>query len=161
MINKNKVEKYDKSHRIVLFQTNKKGECVPQITSPEIANEMVDTLYEERADNWKNNKEELNKGNISPVCLFFRYHNMNIKDVASRMQISPSKVKKHLTMKGFMKLDLITLKKYASIFDASIGDFFQFIHIQDNIEIAVNNSKNKITQDIYISLNKKNKRGKK
>jgi hypothetical protein len=155
MISKNKIEKYDKSHRIVLFQTNKKGECVPQITSPEIANEMVDTLYEERADNWKKNKEELNIGNISPVCLFFRYHNMNIKDVASRMQISPSKVKKHLTMKGFMKLDLITLKKYALIFDISIGDFFQFIHIDDNVDVKVTKNCDKTIQDIIISIKKK------
>ena len=160
MIRKNKIEKYDKSHRIVLFQTNKKGECVPQITSPEIANEMVDTLYEERADNWKKNKEELNTGNISPICLFFRYHNMNVKDVASRLQTSPSKVKKHLTMKGFMKLDLITLKKYASIFDISIGDFFQFIHIDNNVDVKVTKKCDKIIQDIMISIKKeKSKKG--
>ena len=152
MISKNKIEKYDKSHRIVLFQTNKKGECVPQITSPEIANELVDSLYEERADNWKRNKEELDSGDISPVCLFFRYHNMNIKDVASRLQTSPSKVKKHLTMKGFMKLDLNTLKKYASIFDISIGDFFQFIHIDDNVSVNVKKNKDRIIQDIIISI---------
>ena len=157
MISKNKIEKYDKSHRIVLFQTNKKGECVPQITSPEIANEMVDTLYEERADNWKRNKEELDTGDISPICLFFRYHNMNIKDVASRMQTSPSKVKKHLTMKGFMKLDLFTLKKYASIFDISIGDFFQFIHIDDSIDVKAIKNKDRIIQDIIISAKKKKK----
>ena len=155
MISKNKIEKYDKSHRIVLFQTNKKGECIPQITSPEIAFELIDSLYEEKVDNWKRNKEELNAGDISPICLFFRYHNMNIKDVASRLQTSPSKVKKHLTMKGFMKLDLITLKKYASVFDISIGDFFQFIHIDDNIDVKVTKHNDKIIQDIIISVKKK------
>ena len=80
---------------------------------------------------------------------------MNIKDVASRLQTSPSKVKKHLTMKGFMKLDLNTLKKYASIFDISIGDFFQFIHIDDNVSVNVKKNKDRIIQDIIISINKK------
>ena len=154
MISKNKIEKYDRSHRIVLFQTDEKGKCVPKITAPEIANEMLDSLYEERADNWKRNKEELISGKISPICLFFKYHNMNIKDVALRLQTSPSKVKKHLTMKGFMKIDINTLKKYASIFDISIGDFFQFIHIDDNIKVDVKRNKNRILQDIIISTKK-------
>jgi hypothetical protein len=154
MISKNKIEKYDKSHRIVLFQTNSKGECKPIITNPEIANEMVDSFYEERAAAWDKWKEELLSGEISPICLFYKYHNMNLKDLASRLKTSVSKVKKHLTMSGFLKLDLVTLEKYAAIFDISLGDFFQFIHIDDKIKVDVKNSKGRIIQDIFISVKK-------
>ena len=154
MISKNKIEKYDKSHRIVLFQTNDKGECKPIITSPEIADEMVNSFYEERAATWDKFKEELLSKDISPIYLFFKYHNMNIKDLASRLQSSISKVKKHLTMNGFLKLDVITLQKYAAIFDISVGDFFQYIHIDDRIEVDVKNNKDRLIQDIFISAKK-------
>ena len=79
---------------------------------------------------------------------------MNIKDLASRLQSSTSKVKKHLTMNGFLKLDIITLQKYSAIFDISVGDFFQFIHIDDKIEVDVKNNKDRLIQDIFISAKK-------
>ncbi len=151
MISKNKIEKYDKSYRIVLFQTNDKGECKPIMTVPEMARDMVDTFYEERAELWDKYKEELLSGIISPICLFFKYHNMKIKDVASRLKTSVSKVKKHLTMDGFLKLDINTLEKYAAVFDISVGDFFQFIHIDDKINVEVKKNKGRIIQDILIS----------
>lgn len=154
MISKNKIEKYDKSHRIVLFQTNDKGECKPIITAPEIAGEMVDSFYEERAATWDKWKEELISKDISPICLFFKYHNMNIKDLASRLKSSVSKVNKHMTMDGFLKLDINTLQKYAAVFDISVGDFFQYIHIDDKVEVDVKNNKGRLIQDIFISVKK-------
>lgn len=151
MISKNKTEKYDKSHRIVLFQTNDKGECKPIITAPEIAGEMVNSFYEERAATWDKCKEELLSEDVSPIYLFFKYHNMNIKDLASRLKTSIPKVKRHLTMNGFLKLDIITLQKYAAVFDISVGDFFQFIHIDDKIDVDVKKNKGRLIQDLYIT----------
>ena len=151
MINSDKIEKYDKSFRIVLYGTNKNGECIPEITAPEIANEMVDIYYQTKSEVWNKLKKELILGNISPIKLFFEYHNMSLKDIASRAGLSVSAVKKHFTIKGFMKINIKTLQRYAVIFDISIGDFFQFLHIKDKRSIDVKGYNNRLIQDITIS----------
>ena len=151
MINPDKVEKYDQSHRIVLFQTDSKGNCEPKVSVPEIASELVDSLYEVRSDVWKKYKEELNQGNVSPIKIFFEYYGMSLKDTASRLKCSISKVKKHLTLEGFKKMDIKTLLEYAKIFDVSAGDFFQFLYIDDKVKVDVKKSKDRLIQDIIIS----------
>ena len=83
--------------------------------------------------------------------MFFEYHNMNLKDIASRLKCSVSTIKKHFTMQGFMRINVKTLQKYAIIFDVSVGDFFQFLHVNDKISVSLNKTKNRIIQDITIS----------
>lgn len=150
MINADKVNKYDKNHRIVLYKTDKDGKCIPEETIPEIASELVDTLYQTRSETWIKFKQELIEGKISPLRLFVEYYNMNVKDLASRVRLSPSKVKKHLEPNGFKKVTVEELQRYAIVFDMSVGDFFQYIHIADESNASVKVYDENLIQDITI-----------
>lgn len=151
MINSNKIEKYDDSHRIVLYESNESGECVPKVTEPEIASDLADSYYEARNDVWVKLRKDLKAGEISPIRLFLEYHNMSIKDVAARAKVSPGTVKKHLTMKGFLNMKLDVLQRYARIFDIPVGDFFNFHYIEESLSIKTDVYSNRLFQDITIN----------
>lgn len=151
MESKDKPLKYDSSHRIVLFQTDDKGNCKPQVVVPEIASELVDALYEARSQVWSHFKEEVDNGNVSPIRLYFEYFNMNEMDLASRMKMSVKQIQKHFTMEGFKKCTIETLIKYALIFDIAVGDFFQFMYIDDSVSVEPEVKNERIIQNIKIS----------
>lgn len=157
MIISDKLDKYDESSRIVLFDQDKDGKCVPTSKYPEFGGEqnLINTLYYTRAEKLKKLKQQLFDGEISPIKLFTIHFGMNDKDISRRIKVPLSKVKKHMTMEGFKKVSIEILMKYAVIFDISIVDFFQFINIKEDFAIDIKEYHNRMVQDIDMSTGEK------
>ena len=152
MIIPKKPKKLDNSIRFVTYRTNKAGKCIPKSEFPEFGgkHELINSLYMTRHQDLKKLKEEVIKGNISPIALFIKLENMDIKDVALRMKMPLSKIKKHLTVKGFKDMKIRTLHSYTKVFDINMSDFFQFINVKDESSLKINNYLDRLIQDITI-----------
>jgi hypothetical protein len=152
MILSKKLEKFNKSLKIIYYEKDKKGRINPKKETPEFAGKenLANILYYTKAFELKRLKEEVIKGIISPIQVFVTLQNMDIKDLASRLRISFSKARKHLTLEGFKKINIETLEKYARIFDVSVADFFYFLNVDDSSKLDIKHYHNKLIQDINL-----------
>ena len=157
MIISEDVMKFDGSYRMLRYNTDKKGKLSHQMEIPPIAGKekLADALYLRKAAESKRMKDEILKGNYSPIRLMIELQYMDIKDLASRMRLSTGVVKKHLTIEGFKKINVETLQRYAKVFNVSVADFFCFINIKKNTHAEVKDYIDRIFQDINITIKKK------
>ncbi len=150
MIISNKREYYDGSWRLVMYETDSEGKCVPRVKKSDFDDD-IDTYYVQREIELKRLQEELLARHISPICFFLKYFHMDIKDVAARMKLSKKTVKKHMTSKGFGSVTIEALQQYARIFDISVSDFFQFIYITEDLSLKVEKYNDRLVQHVTIS----------
>ncbi|MCG8573130.1 MAG: hypothetical protein MJB14_23600 [Spirochaetes bacterium] len=159
MIIKSERDQFDDDMKIILYSKNQDGKCKPKESSLEIASEMNlgNTYYETREIELERLKKELLEGQISPIKLYIDYHAMDEKDVAARMRISYGKLKKFLTMEGFKSISVELLTRFAGLFNVSVVDFFQFIHLDKNIDFTINNYHQRIIQELSMTQSLKDK----
>jgi hypothetical protein len=72
--------------------------------------------------------EQLKSGAISPVNYFMITEGLTVDEMASRIGISKFRVKKHLTIQGFRKMKISTLKRYADILNIPLANMFQIVN---------------------------------
>lgn len=150
MIVSSKRERYDGSWRLVLYETDGSGKCVPRLTKSDFDND-IDSYYVQRELELERLQKELIACTISPICFFVKYYHMDIKDVASRMKLSKSTVKKHFTPKGFDYVKVEELKRYARIFDIAVSDFFQFTFVNEELKVETDKYNDRLIQHVTIS----------
>ncbi|MBN2545285.1 MAG: hypothetical protein JXB50_05760 [Spirochaetes bacterium] len=152
MIISKKIDKFDKKMKILLFDTDKNGNLVSKEDMPEFAGreDLANVLYYTKSVERQRLMEEVIKGEISPIKMFIELQTMDINDVASRMRLPVSKVKKHLTFEGFKQITIEELQKYSIIFDVSVADFFQFLILDEKVECQIKNFNERIIQKINV-----------
>jgi len=151
MVRSNDIEKFDRSHRIVVYEPDGKGECVPTVTVPELAGQLVDSLYEAREQIWQRFRKELLEGRISPLRLFFEYNHMTWKDLAGRMGTSEAAVKRACEMDGFLALDVRTLQRYAAVFGVPVADFFSIVETRGKVTAAATTHFDGLFQEVAVT----------
>jgi hypothetical protein len=129
------IEKYDPSHRILLYDTDKGGKCVPQVVNPELTSDLADEWYKAKDQAWNKIMKEIIEGRASPIRLYIEYNHMNVEDAAARMGLSVSAVNKHMTLEGFKALDVRTLGKYAKVFNIAVCSLFQFLEYEGKVSL--------------------------
>jgi len=72
-------------------------------------------------------REQLKKGEISPIYYYLVMQEYGEKDLASRAGVSVRKLKQHCKMENFVKMPLKVLKKYAEAFDIPLVNFFHLL----------------------------------
>ena len=151
MIVSSKREQYDGSWRLVLYDTDEDGKCVPRLTKTEFDDD-IDTYYVQRVVELDRLRQELVACKISPVCFFMKYYHMDIKDLAARMRLAKKTVKKHLTSEGFDTVKVEELKRYARIFDVAVSDFFSFIFVNEDLSVKTDEFNDRLVQCVTISV---------
>ncbi len=150
MIISNKREYYDGSWRLVMYETDRDGKCIPKIRKSDFDDD-IDSYYAQREIELERLQGDLFSRRISPIGFFLEYFSMDIKDVAARMKLSKRTVKKHLTPEGFGSVKIEALRGYARIFDISVSEFFQFIYITDDLSVTVDKLNDRLMQQVTVS----------
>ena len=145
------IEKYDPSHRILLYDTDTGGKCVAQVVNPELTSDLADEWYKAKDQAWKKIMKEIVEGRASPIHLYIEYNHMNLKDTAARMGLSVSAVSRHMTMEGFMTLDVRTLGKYAKVFDIPVCSLFQFLEYEGKVTLEAHAYHDGVIQVVKVS----------
>ncbi len=96
----------------------------PVVSGSQLAKNYLNDFYEKRAKQEKGLREQLKKGEISPVYYYLIMQEYGEGDLASRAGVSLRKMRKHYKMENFIKLRLTQLKKYAEAFDVPIVKMF-------------------------------------
>jgi len=152
MIISDEIIKFDNSYTMVQYKTDKNGNAEAIVDSPPVAGKLKhgDDYYQAKATELKRLTDEFLKGNISPIKLYVDMQNLDYKDLASRIKLPPSKVKKHLTPEGFKKVTVDLLQKYAKVFEVTIADFFHIISLKKGINIEEKKINDRLIQEITI-----------
>ncbi len=72
-------------------------------------------------------REKLLKAEISPVQYYMVIEGLTPAELAKRAALPPSKVRKHLTMKGFESARIRELSKYSRVFNIPVANLFQIV----------------------------------
>ncbi len=99
----------------------------PVLSGSQLAKNYLDDFYEKRLKQEKALREQLKKGEISPVYYYLIMQEYGEGDLASRAGVSLKKLRKHYKMENFIKLKLTQLKKYAEAFDIPLVKMFSLM----------------------------------
>ena len=148
-----------KPQQLVLYVEKEDGSYGQVVTGSFLAKNYLDDYFG-KVKKWdKSLKEQLRKGEISPVYYYRIMHEFGEKDLASRVGISVRKLRKHYKMEDYAKMKLSLLKRYADVFDVPVSGMFQFLVIgekaAENLTVA-----NLDSQNPYITITKIESAGK-
>ncbi len=125
----------------------------PLLSGSYLSKNYLDDYYEKMEKLEKSLREQLKKGEISPVYYFMLLQELGEGDLASRAGVSKRKLKHHFQMKNFVTLKLSQIKKYADAFDIPIISLFQLMisKLDDSKKISI---EHKETQNPYFVISK-------
>jgi transcriptional regulator with XRE-family HTH domain len=115
------------SHQIIVYAEKGDGSFGPVQTGSYMTKNYIDDFHE-IVDRHNNTLiEKLKKGEISPVYYYMTLEELTVAELAERVRISKSNVNKHLDLKGFQKIKVSQLKRYADVFNIPLANLFQVI----------------------------------
>ena len=154
MFIKKEPEKLDAPFKLLMYDTDETGRCVPSYVPSEYSDD-VNTYYEQRALELDRLLDDVIEGRISPIGLFVQYQHMHVSDVAKRVGLRRGQVEKHMTFEGFRTVTVAMLTRYARVFDVAVSDFFEFTETGDRIAITSTRRHDRLINSIRLSIEKK------
>jgi len=122
-----------KAHQVVLYAEKGDNSIGPVQTGSYVSGHYIDEFLNFMGKIEQESFEKLQKGEISPICLFMNIEEMTVSELAARVHLPKRRVKKHLTHKYFSTIKVSELARYAEIFNIPVANFFQIIStLQDH-----------------------------
>ena len=140
-------------HPLVLYVEKEDGSYGSKESASYLAGHYLDDYFE-KVKKWNVElKDQLDKGEISPVYYYMIMLELGEGDLASRTGISRRKLKKHFKMDAFEKMSLKLLKRYADVFDVPVSNMLHFtvINEKDQEKLKINYQD---TNNPYITISK-------
>jgi len=142
-----------KPHQLVLYVEKDDDSFGPVQTGSFMAKNYLDDYFE-KVEKWeKSLREQLKKGEISPVYYYMILQSFGEGDLASRVGVSKRKLKQHFKMEYFEKLKLSQIKKYADAFDIPVASLFQLMMSKHDEKEKIS-IKQMETQNPYFVISK-------
>jgi DNA-binding XRE family transcriptional regulator len=142
-----------KPHQLVLYVEKDDDSYGPVQTGSFMAKNYLDDYFE-KFEKWeKSLREQLKKGEISPVYYYMILQSFGEGDLASRVGVSKRKLKQHFKMEYFEKLKLSQIKKYADAFDIPVASLFQLMMSKHDEKEKIS-IKQMETQNPYFVISK-------
>lgn len=124
-------------HELLLYVEKSDGSYGPLQTGAIMATNYMDDFVLKRKNLENECMDKLRKGELSAVGYYMLLRDMTVADVAARVGISKSKVKKHMAVDGVKKIRLEILAKYAEVFGVPLSSMLQvIIPKDDNISVT-------------------------
>jgi hypothetical protein len=120
------------AQQFIIFAEKSDGSFSPVQTGSYMSKNHIDDFYKIVDNLNKSLIEKLKKGEISPIYYFMSIEDLTIPELAARVGISKSGVKKHLDPKGFNKISVSQLKRYANVLNIPLANLFQIINTKED-----------------------------
>ena len=141
--------------QVILYAEKSDGSYGPIQTGSYMAGNHISEHFKIAGDLNKSLLEQLKNGSISPVYFFMMIEGLTVPELAARVGISKTIVKKHLTPRGFQKISIEKLQRYAEVLNIPVANMFQIINTAEDrnwnagFREELNNSKSfLISQDV-------------
>jgi len=126
MIIRDERERFAGGFRVIQYERDGDGRCVPRLRPPD-AEAEIDQFYALRAEEFGRLYEQLCAGALSPIGFFLAYHKISPKEVGPMVGLGARAVEKHASPEGFARATVGELMRYARVFDVAVPDFFSFV----------------------------------
>jgi hypothetical protein len=110
----------NKNHEIILYAEKEDASYAPIKSGSYASKHHLEAFFKMKETLDRTLRQDVQDGKISPIYYFMLMQDMGPGDLAKRIGISKRKLRKHFRPDVFVKLDDITLQKYAIVFGVSI-----------------------------------------
>lgn len=121
-----------KKHMVIIFAEKEDGSYGSMQTGSYLAKKYLDDFWEKMEHFHNIAFTQLKNNEISPIAYYIITKEMGVADIAARVGISLSLVKKHMKQEHFENMKLSTAKRYAEIFGIPVANLFQIISPKEN-----------------------------
>lgn len=115
-------------HQVVLYAEKDDGTYGPFQTGSYMAGVNISEHFRVTGNLSRSLISQLKAGMISPVYYFMMIEGLTVDELAGRTGISKFRVKRHITLKGFRRMKIKTLKRYTDILNIPLANMFQIIN---------------------------------
>ena len=116
--------------QVILYVEKDDGNYGPMQTGSYLTGNYLDDYELKRGHLEESLRNKVINGEISPVSYYMILEDLTVHELASRVGLRSSVVKKHLTPSGFGRARVSTLKKYAAVFNIPISSLLQIIMLR-------------------------------
>lgn len=114
--------------QVIYYAEKSDGTYGPLQTGAYMAGNHIGEYFKITDNLNKSLLEQLKNGEISPICYYMNIETLTIPELAARVGVSKRSLKKHLSPKGFQKLSIEKLKRYAEVLNIQVANMFQIIN---------------------------------
>jgi transcriptional regulator with XRE-family HTH domain len=123
-----------KPQQLIIYAEKSDGSFGPVQTGSYMSKNHIDDFYNIVENHNKSLIGKLKKGEISPISYFMSVEDLTVAELAARVGISKSTLKKHLDPKGFQNISVSMLSRYAGVFNIPLANMFQIIHTREDMK---------------------------
>jgi transcriptional regulator with XRE-family HTH domain len=116
-----------KDQQFVIYAEKSDGSFSPVQTGSYMTKNHISDFYEIAGKLHNSLLEKLKNGEISPIFFFMTIEDMSLAELASRAGVSKYRVRKHIDPKGFHKVSVSILRRYADVLNIPLANLFQVI----------------------------------
>ncbi len=116
-----------KDHQVILYAEKADDSIGPVQTGSYVACYYIDEFLSLMGSLERSLFERLQKGEISPICLYMTLEELTVSELSLRVKIPLRRVKKHLTAEHFPSVKVNELRRYAEVFNIPVANLFQII----------------------------------
>jgi hypothetical protein len=135
MIVQSKTGRYDGSWRIPTYDTGPDGTCRPELRKSDMDSE-IEVYYQQREKEFARLHGRLFAGELSPVGFYLELQRLSPEEVAARMKLRASVVRRHATPAGFV----------------AVADFFHFVEPSGELAIDVRQGQAGLVHHVRVAL---------
>lgn len=144
----------DNAHQLVLYVEKEDQSFGPVQTGSFMVENYLDDLHEKKAKMQTARIQDIIDGKISPLAYYKDLVEIGEGDLAARVGVSRRKLRSHLTPKGFSRLNMNQLKRYATVFGVHVAQLFQVTLCEDHT-ITIRNERTVIPEVIVSRISLK------
>ena len=122
--------------QVILYVEKEDGQYGPMQTGSYLSGNYLDDYEIKRYHLEESLRNRVMKGEISIVKYYMVLEDLTLSELAARMNLSKTKVNKHLDPVHYGKAKVETLKKYAEVFNVPLSNMLQIVMLKkgDNLE---------------------------
>lgn len=127
----------DNNHQLILYVEKDDQTYGPVQTGSYMVENYLEDFFDKKEKRRSQILHELIAGGISPIAYYKELVDIGEGDLARRAGISRRKLRLHMTPKGFARINVALLERYAVIFGIPVAHLFQ-IFISEDVRLRFN-----------------------
>lgn len=135
-----------KPQQHIYYVEKEDQEYGPIISGSYLAKNFLDDYWFKKKNLEQSLRKKVIEGEISPIEYYMTMQELSLADLASRVNLRRSKLKKYFDPGHFKRINIELLMKFAEVFDVPVANLFQVIITKEEerteLDIEQLNTKN-------------------
>ena len=128
----------ENTHQLILYVEKEDHTYGPVQTGSYMVENYLDDFFDKKEKLRQKRLQELLAGEISPLAYYKDLVDIGEGDLACRVGVSRRKLRFHMTPKGFSRITVAQLERYATIFGIPVAQLFQIV-LCDDTQVTISN----------------------